>query len=276
MIIRLAGILCLFLALDSQSQYYYKDIINSQQTMQRIKKYRTIKVHSVKVTSYESSGEPTQDFEGSQSINGNFTNITTRFKTPLAGESELTTYFNAIGQLVRTIDTADGAGSVSDYAYDASGRITGITNVSTSAGGHQEKEVHNWMYDTEGRPQKMLRIKNETDTAYINFVLDEKGNIAEENSTRKGRQLPTYYYYYDDKNRLTDVVTYNEKAQRLLPVYIFEYNAAGDISTMMVVPEGSDNYQRWYYEYGQDGLKTKETCYDKRKQMLGRIEYQYE
>jgi YD repeat-containing protein len=233
------------------------------------------KVRSVKVMSYESSGEPTQDFEGSQEINGNFTNITTRFKTALSGESELTTYFNATGQLIRTVDTTDGAGSVSDYVYDDAGRIKRITNVSTSAGGHQEKEVHNWTYDEQGRPQKMLRIKNETDTAYINFVLDEKGNVAEENSTRKGRQLPSYYYYYDDKNRLTDVASYNQKAKRLLPVYIFEYNAAGDISAMMVVPEGSDNYQKWYYEYGQRGLKIKETCYDKRKQMLGRIEYEY-
>jgi YD repeat-containing protein len=276
MIIRLAGILCLFLALDSQSQYYYKDIVTSQQTMQRIKKYRMQKVYSVKVMSYESSGEPTQDFEGSQEINKNFTNITTRLKTPLSGESELTTYFNSAGQLTRTIDTADGAGSVSDYAYDDAGRIKSITNVSTSAGGHQEKEVHDWIYDAQGKPRKMLRIKNGTDTTYMNFVLDEKGNVAEENSTRRGRPLPSFYYYYDDKNRLTDVVTYNEKAKRLLPVYIFEYNAAGDISAMMIVPEGSDNYQKWYYQYDQRGLKMKETCYDKRKQMLGRIEYEYD
>lgn len=276
MIIRLAGILCLFLALDSQSQYYYKDILTSQQTMQRIKKYRMQKVHSVKVMSYESSGEPTQDFEGSQEINGAFTNITTRFKTPLAGESELITYFNSTGQLTRTIDTADGAGSVSDYIYDGAGKIKSITNVSTSAGGHQEKEVHSWTYDAQGKPQKMLRIKNGTDTTYANFVLDEKGNVAEENSTRKGRPLPSFYYYYDDKNRLTDVVAYSEKAKRLLPVYVFEYNAAGDISAMMIVPEGSDDYQKWYYEYGQNGLKMKETCYNKRKQMMGRIEYDYQ
>jgi YD repeat-containing protein len=275
MILRLAAILCLFLALDTQSQYYYKDIVTPQQTVQRMKKYRMQKVHSVKVMSYESSGEPTQDFEGNQQINNNFTNITTRLKTPLSGESLLTTYFNAAGQLIKTVDTADGAGSVSNYAYDDAGRIKSITNVSTSAGGHQEKEVHNWNYDAQGKPQNMLRIKNETDTTTVNFVLDEKGNIAEENSSRKGRQLPSFYYYYDDKNRLTDVVAYNVRAQRLLPIYIFEYNAAGEISTMMVVPEGSDNYQKWYYQYDQRGLKIKETCFNKRKQVLGRVEYEY-
>lgn len=71
------------------------------------------------------------------------------------------------------------------------------------------------------------------------------------------------------------MVAYNEKAKRLLPIYIFEYNAAGEISTMMVVPEGSDNYQKWYYQYDQRGLKIKETCFNKRKQVLGRVEYEY-
>jgi hypothetical protein len=44
---------------------------------------------------------------------------------------------------------------------------------------------------------------------------------------------------------------------------------------MLVVPEGTDEYQRWLYEYNAAGLKTKETCYNKRKQMLGRVEYAY-
>ncbi len=44
---------------------------------------------------------------------------------------------------------------------------------------------------------------------------------------------------------------------------------------MLVVPEGTDNYQKWHYTYNEAGLKTKEACYNKRKQLLGRIEYEY-
>lgn len=276
MMIRLLGIICLFLTLESQAQYYYKDIVTSRQTTERIKKYRMQKVRSVKVLSYEGSGEPTPGFQGSQSITSNFTIIKTAFNTPLEGESQLTTFFNAGGQLIKTVDTLEGSGSESSYIYNDAGSISKIVNVSTSPGHHQENEVHMWLYDVQGRPNKMLRIRNGSDTTHVNFTLDENGNVAEENSVRNGRHLPSYYYYYDNKGRLTDVVTYNEKAKRLLPLYIFEYNEADDISSMMVIPEGSDDYQKWYYEYGEGKLKTKETCFNKHRQVMGRIEYVYD
>ncbi len=44
---------------------------------------------------------------------------------------------------------------------------------------------------------------------------------------------------------------------------------------MLTVPEGSDDYQKWNYTYNDDGLKIKETGYNKRKQLLGTIEYSY-
>jgi hypothetical protein len=56
---------------------------------------------------------------------------------------------------------------------------------------------------------------------------------------------------------------------------VFEYNDDGKIKTMLVVPEGSDDYQKWYYEYNEAGLKMKETAYNKRKQVLGRVDYEY-
>ena len=71
------------------------------------------------------------------------------------------------------------------------------------------------------QPTGMLKIVNNTDTTYVRFVPDEKGNIGEEHATRAGEALPVIYYYYDDSNRLTDIVRYNLKAQRLLPDNIF-------------------------------------------------------
>jgi len=92
---------------------------------------------------------------------------------------------------------------------------------------------------------------------------------------RNGIALPSYYYYYDEKNRLTDVVSYNVRAKRLLPLYIFEYNDDNQLASMLVVPEGSDDYQKWIYEYNERNQKVKETCINKRKQIVGRVEYQY-
>lgn len=276
MIRTLFGTLLLLVTLSTEAQYYYKDIVTPRQTMDQLKKYRQEGIRTVNVSSYESNGELTRDFAGNQTVSDNYTTVKTFLNTALTGESALTTTFNAKGQLLRSVDTTDGARSETYFEYDSEGRLTKVVNVSTSAGQRKEKEEHLWIYDAKGRPEKMLRIKNDIDTTQVLFVLDEQGNVAEENATRKGSSLPSYYYYYDDNNRLTDIVTYNDKAKRLLPVYIFEYDREGAIRTMMIVPEGSDDYQKWYYEYNAGGLKTKETCFNKRKQLMGRIEYRYQ
>lgn len=265
----------LFASFHVDAQYYYKDILTPRQTMEQLKKYKENKIRLISVMSYESSGERTEDFSGTQTISDNFTKIKTQFQTALAGESELTTLFNGQGRLVKTIDTTDGSGSVSEYIYNVQGLVTSIVNVSTSPGQRKEKEEHAWYYDVNGKPSRMLRIKNDTDTSFINFILDENGNVAEEHASRKSTAQASYYYYYDTANRVTDIVTYNQRANRLLPVYIFEYNDAGMTSSMLLVPEGSDDYQKWYYSYDERLLKLKETCFNKRKQLLGRIEFEY-
>lgn len=267
--------LCLMISISAKAQYYYKDIVGPRQTMEKTAKYKNQKIHSVKVASYEFDGERTEDFNGTQIISSDYSRVTTSFKTPLAGESELTTFFDGKGRLVKTIDTTDGSHSESEYFYTDQGWVSKITNVSTSAGNKKEKEEHLWYYNSDGKPERMIRVKNNSDTAYVNFVLDEKGNVAEENSMRRNVALPSFYYYYDDQNRLTDIVSYNVKAKRLLPLYIFEYNDNNQLSSMLVVPEGTDDYQKWVYEYNEAGLKVKETALNKRKQILGRVEYEY-
>ena len=87
--------------------------------------------------------------------------------------------------------------------------------------------------------------------------------------------MPTYYYYYDEKNRLTDIVRYNPRARRLLPDYVFEYDEDGRVSTVIIVPETGSDYEKWFYSYYENGLKGQEACYNKRQELQGRIEYQY-
>lgn len=272
---RIIGTLCLLISLGANAQYYYKDIIVSKQTIETAAKYRSQKIRSVTVVSFENTGDRTEDFAGSQTISPDYTRITTTFKTPEYGESELITYYDAQGRLTKSIDTADGSHSESEYFYNDNGSLSKITNVSVSTGQKSEREDHYWYYNGTGAAERMLRVKNGTDTTYITFVTDEKGNIAEENSMRRRAPLPSYFYYYDDKNRLTDVAIDNTRAKRILPLYVFDYNNKDQVVTMLSVPEGTDNYQRWMYEYNSAGLKTKETAYDKRKMMLGRIEYVY-
>ncbi|HSC39464.1 MAG TPA: hypothetical protein VLD19_16385, partial [Chitinophagaceae bacterium] len=102
------------------------------------------------------------------------------------------------------------------------------------------------------------------------------GNPGEEKVVRNRVSLGSTFYYYDAQNRLTDIARYNKKADRILPEYMFEYNDAGQVSQMIVVPEGTSDYQTWKYAYNANGLKQQEACYSKQKQLLGKVEYSYE
>jgi len=259
----------------ANSQFYYKDLVVPAQTAAQLTRFQQNRIRSVKLLSYERDGLPTEGFSGSQRISSDYKKLTTQLQTAYAGASTLTSFFDDKGHLLRSIDTADGAGSISSYSYNGQGRLTSITNVSTSFGQSNEKEEHQWYYSANGQPERMLRIKNNLDTTVVSFVLDEKGQVVEEIAKRKNTAPQSFYYYYDDAGRLTDIVSYNTKAGRLLPAYIFEYEAEDRLRSMMVVPEGSDDYQKWHYTYNMEGLKAKEECRNKRRQLLGRIEYEY-
>jgi hypothetical protein len=265
----------MFFAFASGAQFYYKDQVVTRQSMQQLQQFKTTKVKAVKLTSFEANGIVTEDFAGEQSVNNNYTLVTTFTKSRLSDSSELTTLYNVSGQLIKTIDTTDGYKSTTDYGYDAHNRLVSIVNLSLSKGQDTEKEQHVWTYTTKGIPEKMWKIKNNNDTTYITFIADEKDNIIEEHSARKGKLLPTLYYYYDEKNRITDIVRYNPRARRLLPDYIFEYDEEGRISSVIIVPESGSDYEKWFYSYFENGLKGQEACYNKRQELQGRIEYQY-
>ena len=121
----------------------------------------------------------------------------------------------------------------------------------------------------------MIKIKDKTDSTVIRLKKDENNNIAEELWVKKGRIIEHYYYYYNNKNQLTDVVRFNNKAQQMLPDFLFEYNDNGVVSTLTQIPQGSSDYIIWQYVYESNGLKTKDVLYDKHRQLLGTITYSY-
>ena len=271
-----SSLLLIVLAKVCSAQYYYKDIVTIRQNEARVKLYRDLRVKSVKLTSFERDGSPTEGFTGGQEISADGSHMTTHTKATGAAESWIVATYSPQGLTLKASDTSDSYRSVSDYLYDAQGRIQSILNTAIETDNHlKDLELHLWQYDASGKPSAMTKIKNNTDTTVIRFVLDEKGNIAEERAVRNKTDLPAIFYYYDADNRLTDIVRYSPKAQRLLPDNIFEYGEGGQLSSMLVVPDGSNQYLKWLYEYNEKGLKVKESCYSKDKQLLGRIEYQY-
>jgi hypothetical protein len=176
--------------------------------------------------------------------------------------------------MVKTVDTSDTFKSTTEYTYNDKGEVSVMLNNSVETDNQiVTTEKHIWVYDAGGLKQ-MIKIKGETDSTTVTFVKDEKGSIVEEKPVRGGQSQPSLYYYYDNDGRLTDIVRYNQKAGRLLPDYVFEYNS-GRLSSMLFVPNGSTDYQRWIYVYDANGLKTNETCYDKKRQVVVKIRYSY-
>ncbi|HEY4062993.1 MAG TPA: hypothetical protein VGM30_13900 [Puia sp.] len=271
------SLLFIVLTQASTAQYYYKDLVATRQNIAQWKVFSENKVRSVKLNSFEGDGQPTDGFLGEQEVAKDYSRITTHTKTARTTESWIFADYTPQGLPVKTTDTSDTYRSITDYQYDAQGRILSITNTSIETDNHiKDQEQHLWQYNPQGRPTGMLKIKNGSDTTYIRFVTDEKGNIAEERAVRNKTDLPVVYYYYDADNRLTDIVHYSPRAQRLLPSKIFTYDQGERLASMLVVPEdGNPDYNKWLYEYNEKGLKIKESCFNKRRELLGKIEYQY-
>jgi YD repeat-containing protein len=261
----------------ANAQSYYKDIISTRQNIAKWQAYKGARVKSVRVTSFEADGQPTDGFQLDQTVNSDFSGMTTHAKTNGTTETWTFATYSPEGLLTSITDTSDTYQSVSIYQYDDHSRLASVTNTSTEMDNHVKAvETHLWQYGSTGDlPIGMLKIVNSTDTTYVRFIVDEKGNIGEEHATRNGEALPVIYYYYDDNNRLTDIVRYNVKARRLLPDNIFEYGEGGQMTSLLAVQEGAASYQKWIYEYNDKGLRTKESCFSKERELLGHIEYQY-
>ncbi|HVM89712.1 MAG TPA: hypothetical protein VMT76_16100 [Puia sp.] len=269
-------ILIFFFSRISFAQYYYQDIIATQQANNKWKLYKINKVKSVSISSLESNGQPTEGFACRQNLTKDFSKMTTYTKTDFSRETFLTSFYNENGWLQNTIDTGKNYISTTEYAYNESGNVVSVVNTSAETeSGRTDKEEHLWKYNSAGKPIGMTKIKNNSDSTFIRFLIDEKSNITEEHAFRNNIELPVVYYYYDDSNRLTDIVRYNEKAKRLLPDYIFSYNDKSQLIAMIYIPEGSTDYQKWVYDYNATGLRVNETCYNKQKELIGKIEYQY-
>jgi hypothetical protein len=267
----------LFFSLQAGAQYYYTDLVTQDHARQQYQLLKASRAKGVKIVSFEADGSPSEGFFCEQKIIGNISQIRTTSGTQVTGRSMLTSYYNAAGQLYRSSDSTNESLNISYWSYDSLGRINSITN--TSAESVKDKmpqtEQHNWYYASNGKPEKMVRIKGKNDTTVVTFGLDEKGNIAEERIMRNGQFAGKYYYYYDEQNRLTDIARFNERANRILPEYIFTYNDQGRLYEMTAFQPGSSGYIIWRYLYNDNGLKTKEVLYNKDKQFVGKMEYSY-
>ncbi len=266
-------VLSLLASFTVSAQYYYKDVVGTKETADIIQAYKKANVRRVVLNSYDATNTKNDAFYVEQVFSPQFLKTITR-----SGDEDpslLISYYNEAGQVIKTIDSSNALISTTTYSYLPSGSLTTvISHSSDSSGRFTQTEEHQWEHNNTSA--RMLRIKNTTDTTFVTFKLDERGNITEEQSIRRGIKADPVYYYYDAQNRLTDIVRFNQKARRLLPEYMFEYSAANQVIQKITVPSNNSEYLIWRYQYDANGLKIKEAIYTKQKQLTGKIEYVYQ
>ncbi len=258
----------------SKAQFYYNDVINLKASNNIYINLKQNNVHQVSATSMESDNTPTTGFVYSKIIKNNYAIVVTHTELETGGTSdEIDTYLN--NMLAKSEDSADNVLTTVEYTYDNSGNILLVeTQTDDTAMSTRSTEQHKWFY-TNNTPDSMIRIKDKTDTIIVHFKKDEHTNITEELWIKKGRMIEHYYYYYNDKNQLTDIVRYNNKAQQMLPDFLFEYNDSGVLSQLTQIPQGSSDYVVWQYVYDERGLKTKDVLFDKHQELLGTVSYTF-
>ncbi|MEO6230168.1 MAG: hypothetical protein ABJB11_19070 [Ferruginibacter sp.] len=259
------------------AQYYYKDIVSNKQAMAERAELKAQKIRTIKVHSFEGDKEPSSGFFCEKKLSKDFRKVETYTRSNISGKSLFTALYNDKEQLIQSSDSSDLSVSTSSYKYDSKGNVSTISSYSHSSDDDfstRLTELHQYFYDEQNRPEKMLRIMNGKDSSFTIFSLDQRGNVIDENDM--GKNGKHYYYYFNDKNKMTDIVKFNVVKNKLLPDFVFEYNNAGQVTQMIAVEEGvNNNYYTWKYVYN-DGLRIIEKCFSKENVLLGYFEYEYD
>jgi YD repeat-containing protein len=260
-------------AISSKAQYYYNDIVNNKAVLAELAKLKEKKIKGVKVVSMESNGEATEGFTCRKKINRDFTEVEIYTETNQSYPNTFISYFDKAGLLQKTIDSSEAGATTIDYRYDGGGRLVSI--ISTKHFSDEDagfsNEQHLYQYNSAGILQQMRLVKNNRDSILYVFEADEAGNITIEKNEKTAE---LYYYYYDGKNRLTDVVHSYNFQKNLFPELTFEYNPEGQVTKMVTSEKEGAYFFTWRYNY-EDGLRMNERCFSKEGRMLGSVEYEY-
>ncbi len=275
--------LLIFIAGTARAQYYYNDIVSTQETNRQMQVWRSNKVKLITATGYDANGTRSTNFSEVKEIKDNGRTL----KVSTHNGGYLSVYYNRYDDQGRLIYSTDSSlntiNSTTSYTYDGAGRITEVKTVINDPGSSFEKtEQHLWRYNMGEIPNKMWRVINGHDSLEIRFEADEKGNPGEEVLYKWGEESSRIYYYYDEKGNVTDIVRFNDIVKKLLPDVMLTYDEAGQL-IQKVSTTGTDNlgklkwvgYIIWRYLYNDKGLKTKEALFDKEQQLTGKIEYSY-
>lgn len=271
-------LLLLSLSVNASAQYYYNDIFIAQDNQKTFSKLARYKISNITIKALDPDGSEAINFYLNQKVDLTEKKITTFSKSVFSDASILETRFNKAFQPVSVLDSSDGASTRTLYVYDDAGLLQ--TMQSTSVQIEQKENVANelrrYRYNEKGIPVEMIRTKDGRDTISVTFVASENGLPGEENWYKDGKKIETWYYYYDEQNNLTDIVRYNAAAGKMLPDYMFGYDASGNMTSKVTVQPVTGAFRIWQYTYNTRGLKTQEIALNKDRKEEGKLVYNYE
>lgn len=265
------------------SQYYYNDLIGTSETNRQMQVYLANKVKTMSATGYDQRGMKSTDFSEYHEILENGRGLKA---SSIVNLNKIVVYsrFDDKGRVISMTDSSGDFKSITSYSYDPAGRISLVENrITDTANDFNQVESHQWLYGSSGKPEKMWRIITNTanpaaaDSLEVRFFNDENGNTGEERTFKKGMETGYLYYYYDEKNRLSDIVRYNTKVKKLLPDLMFEYDENNRVIQKITTVSNllMGGYLIWRYIFNEKGLKTKEALFNKDKELTGKIDYSY-
>ncbi len=264
-------------SLSSQSQYLFQEIMSLQQATQERKTYADKNIKKIKVKSFEEDGSVSKRFFCEKKFSKNHSEYKLYTRTGVGDKSLMTGFFDGNGMLIKTIDSSETLVKICSILYDNQKRVSETKTNSRSKDEDfviELTELHSYAYENDNslNPSHMWKIKQGKDSTQILFQTDENGNIAIEKNARTGAK---YFYYYDTQNKITDIVHQSEYKTNLIPDYIFEYDALGQLIRTTTAASTVREMTNWLYDY-KDGLKVLEVIKSGMGERLGRFEYEYE
>jgi hypothetical protein len=278
-----ALLLPLFFLLSSalHAQYYYNDIVGTEETNQQMALYKAIKVRTVSATGFDRNGVKATDFSEYRETKENWKAL----RVSTINNFNKTVIYSRFDEKSRVISMTDSSSdivSTTTYQYDDNGRVSKVQNsidLKDSSADLSQVETHQYYYNAAGKLEKMWRIiRNDSlfDSLEVRFVTDEDGNTGEERTFKNGKETSYLYYYYDDKHHLTDIVRFNTKFKKLMPDIMFEYDDKDRVIQKLTTTSSFHlGYLIWRYIFDEKGLKTTEALFNSDKELTGKIKYSY-
>lgn len=265
----------LFTTFAAKSQYYYNDIIATNLGNAQQKLLLANNIKKIKVVNKEADGSLIEGFILEQKINKAGAEIVTTSTNQSGGISTLTSTYNN-NKVIATTDNNFGVQTSTQYEYNDNGLLSSVKSSTIDTFMNSStQELHLWQYNANNLPYKMFKIKNLKDTTVIDLVLDKDGTVAVEIWKKNNKVIESYFYYYNETSNIAQILRNDTYQGKMIPVTQMDYDAEGRVQKMIQVLSAGKSYNTWKYYYNTNGLKSKEECYDKQKQLVGTMEYSY-